>query len=249
LRWNFEVDDIPLNNVRTDTKTAGAVRTGRGFQYQCTASANKSHLLVHQAMRVITLTGGEHEFKARLNRHEGDTTPTEQMGRLQGHAFNTNIFSQFYRRERATVIERTGTTLVTVPEWQIDVVADGTAKWWLGLGTDTHGTPTTNTRYSIFRNGIELIESGTGFLGDFPNETADGNLDTGFSTPTRDSDNNTVPVGIFWYDLPPAGNHRYTVKASSSSIFPAFGNANDNGEDGFVGTFFVAELKLATTGF
>lgn len=248
LRWSFEVDSVPFTNVRTDTATPGAVRTGRGFQYQHLFSPSKSHLVVHQAMRIVTLDAGEHEFKVRLNRHEGDGSTTPQMQRLQGNVFNTNIFSQFYRRERDTVIEVTGTTLVPVPEWEIDIITDGTAKVWVGLGTDSHGTPGSNARYSIFRDGIELIESGTGVFGEFPAESGDGSTDMTINT--RDSDNVTVPVNIFWYDDPPAGLHRYTVKAScNDTVETAFGNANDNGEDGFVGTFFVAELKLATKGF
>ncbi len=249
LRWSYEIDGVPLTNVRTDTATSGAVRTGRGFSCQHTASPSKSNLLVHQAMRVITLPAGGHEFKARLNRHEGDTTPTEQMGRLHGQAFNTNIFSQFYRKERDTVLELSGTTLVTVPEWQIDITLDGTAKVWIGLATDSHGNFGVSARYSIFRDSIELINSGTGTFFDFPSESGDGGADMD-NPPTRDSDNNTLPVSIFWYDDPGPGTFRYKVRASSNDpVKDCFGNANDNGEDGFVGTFFVAELKLATTGF
>jgi hypothetical protein len=249
LRWNYEIDDVPLTNVRTDTATPGAVRTGRGFQYQHLFSPSKTHLIVHQTLRIVQLDPGEHEFKVRLNRHEGDGSITSQMQRLQGNVFNTNIFSQFFSKERNTVIELTGTTLVSVPEWSIDIVTDGTAKVWVGLGTDSHGGPGANARYSIFRNGVELIDSGTGVFGEYPAESGDGNTDMTIST--RDSDNVTVPVNIFWYDDPPKGTHRYTVKASCNEGggVTAFGNANDNGEDGFVGTFFVAELKLATKGF
>ena len=72
----------------------------------------------------------------------------------------------------------------------------------------------------------------------------------GGSNGTGDTDNDTLPFALLWFDTPSAGSHTYRVEYRRNSGFTGANNAmwntRDDGSSGFIGTMFAIEMKFPT---
>ncbi|MCI0558225.1 MAG: hypothetical protein MN733_06995, partial [Nitrososphaera sp.] len=249
LRVTCKIDGEDIVNVRTDTATLGATRTGRGFQYRDSADAG---LRVRTGpFRVMNLSAGTHTPEWTFNRHES-ADQGETVDGIAMLGIRTQMLSQFTYDEYDEAIAVTSDTPATAP-WSVTITADGTTPIILGFCTSTHVGDDGVVDLTMFRDDTLITEDAAGAGAAYAgfsqanyDNIADGSAGTG------DSDNGTYPLTIWWTDTPSAGSHTYTIKyaRNSSASAGASGNSilncNDNGGSGFVGTLFAFEMKFAT---
>lgn len=245
IRVAHFLDGVDIFGVRTNTATLGATRTGRGFQYRIHSSDNLAYR--HGVSRVVSLSAGSHSLTRTANRHES----TDEGQTLDGHQaqfIRTAMLSQFTYDEVNTAILVTSATFTT--GWSITLTSDGVTPLVFGFCTSVHNSAIGIPVFALFRNSTQLTEGGTdGGLGQSCYaDISDGNEGG------ADSDNQTAPFMMYWSDTPAAGTYTYTIRYRKSDDVN-FGNnnnlrinTNDNGGDGFTGTFWGFEMKFATIG-
>lgn len=251
LRWYDLLDGADVFNVRTNAVTAGATRTGRGFQARLSDDDFTAYRYTEFVVK--TLSAGSHTGGITFNRHESadNFENADGMGLL---ILRTSMLSQFTYSTHNSAIVMSSDANIAGP-WSVSVVADGTTQIIIGFCTTVHnatGYPDMN----IFRDGAIISEETTGegakYSGFSHTSTvaiADGSDGVG------DTDNQTMPVTIWIVDTPSAGSHTYTVRYRRNSFTAASGgggsnssiiNCRDDGSSGFIGTLLAFELKLAT---
>jgi len=252
LRITHNLDGVDINNVNTNVATAGATRTGRGFQYRL--SADDVTRIRNTVFRVKNLSSGVHSFDITCNRHQA-TDSGETLDSVALLALRTSMLSQFTYDEHDQAIAVTSDVPTTGP-WSVTITADGVTPIIIGFCTSSHIGNEGYVDLTLYRDSTLITADATGpgsSYGGFSNfryvDYADG-TDGG-----ADSDNTTVPVTVFVADIPPVGQHTYTIKYARNSFSLASGgggstssilNCNDNGASGFIGTLFAFEVKFAT---
>jgi len=253
LRFNWTVNGVDPVSVRTDTATAGAVKTGRGYQQHYIADADLVQFRPHLVqMALVTLLAGANTVGFRANRHESaDPADSELInaGGLGFFAIKTDRFKQFRYTQVATV--QSAAALLAYAEdsaWTTQITVDGNAKVMVILSTSVHYAATADiTTFKIKRNGVLISPYDTSILGgNTAPETPSmflGNALNG-TIATADSDNGTLPVTIIVADDPGNGTHTYTVETAVSGAGAGIYNSNDNGASGFKGYLMLVELAL-----
>jgi len=246
LRVTHLIDGVDIHNIRTNLATAGATRTGRGFQYRCSADDGLRHR--NGAFRVMTLATGEHTTSWLVNRHDStdDDETIDGMGSL---IIRTSMLSKWVYSEYSQAILVNNSSYVAAP-WSVTITSDGTTPIIIGFCTSSHMGGDGYVSTALFRDSTKITEDGASDnrgIGtcNFDN-IFDGSIGVG------DSDNGTVPITIWWTDTPVAGTYTYTIKYMMSTAVndgnsnSTIMNCNDNGGSGFTGTLFAFEMKFAT---
>lgn len=249
LRWAHKIDNVDLWSVRTDTATAGATRTGRGFQVQFPSLPSAASPYFTSA-QVVTLAGGSHTFAAVGNRHEV-ADGGESLSNNIVFVVNTGMFRQFkYAQVTATQTAPTSSSWALHSAFTQSITIDGTAKLLLIFHTTAHeNTSSGILGIRIKRDGVVITPSGVD-AGSQPFPRFSGYAVLNGTNGTADSDNNTLPYSIIWVDNPGAGTFTYTIEsADQGTTSSALWNTNDNGAAGFKGLFAIAELAFARVGF
>ena len=247
MRWTPLIDDEDAFNIRTGSISTGATKDGQGYSMDYipySVSPDGQQFLV---ARVVNLEAGSHTMGLDTNLYQGDFDQTWTV--MSAFLVNTEMFNFFENKTRSTAITSASTTFANVSEWRIDVTANGTSKYLLILNTNVHMTQTSGgSRFRITKNGVALTPSGADANGlSFPTMQPSETLFTGGGT-----DNSCLPYVLMWVDTPSAGTHIYRIQHSADIDVgggAAVANVKDDGTDGFVGSFMVAEISFATSGF
>lgn len=248
LRWTHQIDGVDIFSVCTNTATAGATRTGRGFQMQMPAAININPYFT--SAQVMTLDAGVHTFSAVGNRHESADNG-EIINNNALFVVNTSMFKQFkYVQVTTTQTALTGATWSAHNAFSQTITLNGQAKVWLIFSTTSHQNTSSGVlAIRIKRNGTVITPQGVD-AGSQPYPQNAGYAVLNGTNGTADSDNDTLPYCIHWVDNPGAGTWTYTIEsADQGATSNALWNTNDNGAAGFKGLFAIAELSFATVGF
>ena len=243
LRARFVFNGVDPFNVATNTATGGASHTGRGFQWR--VGPENFHHPRFTMFRVLTLPTGEQTGSAVINCHQAIASNDSEFDDLGVFVFRVLAFNQFEYVENTTAVTVSSDTW-TDSAFEVTVDADGISSFFMGFSTTVHQQDG-QVRFRITRNGTAITSEGT----DFPTMGRHADLWSDGTDGTGDSDNETIPFSFFWADLPPDNDTTvYKVQYRRNNGFTgansAIFNSNDNGADGFIGNFFVAEIKLPT---
>ena len=243
LRGYFQLDGQDLFNIRTNNTTAGANKTGRGFQVHY--GLQNFNGTMATPFVVQNLSVGEHTGTAVANMHETISSNGSQLDNLALLVLRTAAFKQFESIENTSAVTVTSDTW-TDSNFTVTVEADGVSTFWIGFSTTVHQFEG-QVRFRIVRNTSTILTTeGT----DYPTwgKFATGSFTDG-SDGVGDTDNDTLPFTMFWTDTPPAGTVSYKIQYRRNNGFTgansAMFNTRDDGSDGFRGTLFAAELSLA----
>ncbi len=247
LRADITFDGETFVNVRSNNTTGGSTKTGRGFQWSL-PEHNFWHGFFHQ-YRVLELKPGVRSAQAIANVHDHTTntgTPSE-LDNLALRPIRINSFNQFKYQEIKTGFTSSSDTWAN-SGFELTIEADGTTPILLGLSTSVHQFEG-QTRFRFTKDGSAFgaPDDGTDF---YSFGQSDQDTFIGGTNGSGDTDNDTLPVSLLWVDTPTAGEHTYRVQYRRNSGFTGANNAmwntRDDGSDGFIGTFFLAELSFPT---
>lgn len=233
--------DVDVYNVRTDNTTAGATKTGRGYNY-CMPVQNFEHRL-QQHYAVHRLPAGDYEFYWRYNQHQNNNdiinTDQQYVGIWRLNHFRNWAYHQpevaMRTHASSSAFQPTGFT-TTIRNLEADskvIILFSTSRHGIG------GLDTNQINFRIQRDGVTLIDQ-------ISSDTSGGTTDNDSNTnPSTDNTNHTVHC--MWVDEPGAGEHTYTIDAAGEVTNSMF-NTRDDGSDGFKGgVLFVGELCFAQT--
>lgn len=257
LRVIFTVDGEDFVGVRSNTKTSGATRTGRGFGFGRFTSGAQGHRQNLAAFRVMNLSAGAHTIGATINQHEtADATHDGHEFVINGigqcQLFRTSMFSQFTYDEYDQAIFVNSDTAQTAP-WSVTITADGTTPIVIGFCTTVHVGEQAMPDLILKRDSTSITRDSAGSLGHVTTRAFTPDW-SDLSDGAADSDNYTLPITLTWVDTPSAGEHTYTIQYRRNSSIATGGgdslssyiNCRDDGSSGFVGTLFAFEFKFAT---
>ena len=246
LRWSNELNGEEFTNVRTDTTTGGSTKSGRGYQIHMPLN-NFWHLYSWQ-FRVMPLPTGRDLTGSYTTNIWDHTTNTGTQSEFDGTGFRIYrplAFNQFESSEsRVAVLSDSDTWADS--DFEVTVEANGTTPFWLGLSTSLHQFEG-QTRFRITRDGTPITPEGT----DYPTWGQTNQVSfIGGTNGVGDTDNETLPFTLLWVDTPSAGPTTYKVQYRRNNGFTgahnAIWNSRDDGSDGYIGTFFAAELSFPT---
>ena len=244
-RWNMELEGEDFTNVRTNTTTGGSTKNGRGYSWSIPVN-NFCRMYACQ-FRVIDnlptgrpLTGSTTFNIWDASRNTG--TPTE-LDLSNPVIWRTEQFSTFDHHESRTAVVTNSDTWAA-SDFECTIDCSGNDPVYLALSTSIHQFEG-QTRFRFTRDGTPISPDGTDYV---TFGQSDQLTHIGGSNGSGDTDNDTLPFHLFWFDNPTAGEHTYRVEYRRNSGFTGSNNAmwncRDDGSSGFIGTFFAAEMSF-----
>lgn len=246
-RWNFEFEGEDLFNVRTNTTTGGSTKNGRGYSWSIPIN-NFCRMYACQ-FRVMDnlpvgrpLTGSTRFNIWDASRNTGSPTELDLSNPV---IWRTEQFSAFeFSESRVAVVTNSDSWADSA--FELTIESDGTTPMYLAFSTSLHQFEG-QTRFRITRDGTPISPDGTDYV---TWGQSDQLTHIGGSNGSGDTDNDTIPFHFMWFDTPPAGARTYRIQYRRNSGFTGSNNAmwncRDDGSDGFIGTFFAAEMAFPT---
>jgi hypothetical protein len=247
LRWFYEFEGEDFTNVRTNTTTGGSTKNGRGYSWSV-SEGNFTHGRFSQ-MRVMTLptnrplTGG---FTGNIWDASRNTVGVaSEIDTQTLTLIRTEALNKFeWMEDRNAVVVSSDTW--TASNFEVTIDCNGTDPIWLGFSTSVHQFAG-QTRFRLTRDGTPIMSDGADWM-------SYGQMDQltfiGGSNGVGDTDNDTLPLGLWWVDNPSAGLRTYRVEYRRNNGFTGANNAifnsRDDGSSGFIGTLFAAEMSFPT---
>jgi hypothetical protein len=229
---------VDMFNVRTNNITAGATKTGRGFNWVQPVQNFEERLQFH--MTVKTLPAGDYEAWWVWNRHQANTDNQN----FDNATFNMWRLNHFRNRSYHKITDAltTGSLGSYGPTpWTTEITLPADAGQVLILFATTRhdrgGLDSNDQRFRIQRNGVTLVDKIT--------NTSSGGTTDSHSNVTPSTDNQTAPVHCIWADKPGPGTHTYTVQVNPE-VSNTMYNRRDDGSAGYEGgILFVGECVFA----
>jgi hypothetical protein len=229
---------VDLFNVRTDNTTAGATKTGRGFNWIQPTQLKEERVQYH--MTIKTLPAGDYEAWWRFNQHQDNN----DIINFDFAAYNMWRLNHFRNRSYHKITEALTTgnlgSYGDTP-WTTDITLPADAgKVLILFSTTRHGKggiDTDDMRFRIRRNGVDLVDQIT--------NTTSGGTTNNDSDTIESTDNMTIPNYCIWADDPGPGTHTYTVQVNPE-VSNMMYNRRDDGSGGYEGgILFVGEMVFA----
>jgi hypothetical protein len=242
LRWHIEVDGEDLFNVRTNSKTGGATRTGRGFQIRSGAVQRQQFCYLHAAVKHFGY--GDRTPSLTWNRHESADN-NESQNWHYAYAQRTAMLSKFtYMNDTNAVLVDSNTFADSA--FSVDIVSDGTPII-VGFSTSVHMRDG-SVSFEIMRDATVITP--TGGVAEVTNFSVQGDGANPSTVGVGHTDNSTIPVTLLWVDSsPPVGTRTYKMRyrrGPTGGSINSMMNCRDDGSSGFVGMMFAWEYKFAT---
>lgn len=245
LRSRFLADGVDVLGIQG---SGGGSRSSKGYQWRLGQHNADSPRVT--GFFVKEMTSGTHTFNYIVNKAES-TQQGENAGDWWVYGIHKDRFENFRYKTVATRQEVAGNTNFVVSNFRIENYEVKEAPVFIAFHTTAHLSTTAamGTQFMLRRDNTDLLPSGTGTPGHvYPSYGNSWDAAPDMST-AADSDNNTIPITIFWVDDPGPGT--YTYQILSKRIGTGVGgvtywNTKDDGTSGFTGTLGVGELRLRT---